>query len=176
MTRLCVGFSHLRERKFKHNFQDTLNPLCPCSLEAEGKYHFFMHYQIFPNQRNVLFDQLNACNLEILKMSENEIVRILFFDNKSFTKHISLRTITSSITHFISTYFITLLRYYIITYIIITYYVLLKILHIFTAIKIWNIFSPSVAVFYVTYLLWRARFSFCACIVLYISLCFLSLV
>ena len=27
LTRLCVGFSHLRERKFKHNFQDTLNTL-----------------------------------------------------------------------------------------------------------------------------------------------------
>ena len=116
MTRLCVGFSHLRERKFKHNFQDTLNPLCPCSLEAEGKYHFFMHYQIFPNQRNVLFDHLNAYNLEILKMSENEIVRILFFDNKSFTKHISLRTITSSIIQYIFHYIITLLHYYIYYY------------------------------------------------------------
>ena len=26
LTRLRVGFSHLREHKFKHNFQDTLNP------------------------------------------------------------------------------------------------------------------------------------------------------
>ena len=42
LTRLRVGFSHLREHKFKHNFQDTLNPLCPCSLEAEDTYHFFM--------------------------------------------------------------------------------------------------------------------------------------
>ena len=36
-----VGFSHLREHKFKHNFQDTLNSFCPCSLEAEGTNHFF---------------------------------------------------------------------------------------------------------------------------------------
>ena len=35
LTRLRVGFSHLREHKFKRNFQNTLNPLCPCSLEAE---------------------------------------------------------------------------------------------------------------------------------------------
>ena len=27
LTRHRVGFSHLREHKFKHNFQDTLNPL-----------------------------------------------------------------------------------------------------------------------------------------------------
>ena len=42
LTRLRVGFSHLREHKFKHNFQDTLNPLCPCSLDAEDTYHIFM--------------------------------------------------------------------------------------------------------------------------------------
>ena len=32
LTRLRIGFSHLREHKFKPNFQDTLNLLCPCSL------------------------------------------------------------------------------------------------------------------------------------------------
>ena len=28
VTRLRLGLSHLREHKFKHNFQDCLNPLC----------------------------------------------------------------------------------------------------------------------------------------------------
>ena len=27
LTRLRLGLSHLREHKFKHNFQDTLNPI-----------------------------------------------------------------------------------------------------------------------------------------------------
>ena len=77
LTRLRVGFSHLREHKFKHNFQDTLNPLCPCSLEVEDTYQFFMRCQNFSNQQNVLFDDLNSINLEILKMSENEIMQVL---------------------------------------------------------------------------------------------------
>ena len=34
LTRLRVGFRHLREHKFKHSFQDTLKPLCPCFLES----------------------------------------------------------------------------------------------------------------------------------------------
>ena len=74
LTRLRVGFSHLREHKFKYNFQDTLNPLCSCSLEAEDIYYFFMRCQSFSNQRNVLFNDLNAVNSDILKMSDNEIV------------------------------------------------------------------------------------------------------
>ena len=97
LTRLRVGFSHLREHKFKHNFQDTLNPLCPCSLEAEDTYHFFMRCQSFSNQRNVLFDDLNSINSEILKMSENEIVQVLLFGKKSFSKDMNFRIITSSI-------------------------------------------------------------------------------
>ena len=97
LTRLRVGFSHLREHKFKHNFQDTLNPLCPCSLEAEDTYHFFMRCQSFSNQRNVLFDYLNLINSEILKMSENEIVQVLLFCNKGFSKDMNFRIITSSV-------------------------------------------------------------------------------
>ena len=50
LTRLCVGFSRLREHKFKHNFQDTLNPLCCCSLEAEDTYHLFYVLPKFSHQ------------------------------------------------------------------------------------------------------------------------------
>ena len=35
LNRLRVDFSHLNEHKFRHNFDDTLNPLCSCSLETE---------------------------------------------------------------------------------------------------------------------------------------------
>ena len=31
LTRLRLGFSHLSEHKFRHNFADSLNPLCSCS-------------------------------------------------------------------------------------------------------------------------------------------------
>ena len=79
---------------FKIHFQDSLRP---CSLEAEDTYHFFMRCQNFFNQRNVLFDDLNGINSEILKMSENEIIRVLLFGNKSFTKDINFRIITPSI-------------------------------------------------------------------------------
>ena len=88
---------HLREHKFKHNFPDSLNPLCPLSLEAEDTCHFFMRCQSFSNQRNVFFDYLNSINSEILKMNENEIVQVALFGNKSFCKDMNFRVITSSI-------------------------------------------------------------------------------
>ena len=36
ITRLHVGMSHLREHKFKHNFQDRLNPISSCCLDIES--------------------------------------------------------------------------------------------------------------------------------------------
>ena len=41
LGRLTIGFSHLCEHKFRHNFKDTLDPLCSSSTEAETKTHYF---------------------------------------------------------------------------------------------------------------------------------------
>ena len=115
LTRLRVGFSHLREHKFKHDFQGTLNRLFLCSLVAED-YHFFMCCQNFSNQQNALFDQnvlfddLNLINSEILKMTENVIVQVLLFGDKSFLKiwilgllhpeFVSLKAVKGLMNHF----------------------------------------------------------------------------
>ena len=38
VTRSRLGFSHLNEHKFKHNFQN-----CVVELEVESTIHFFLH-------------------------------------------------------------------------------------------------------------------------------------
>ena len=43
LTRLHLGFSHLHEHKFRHCFQDTLNPLCEFGKDIESTMHFFLH-------------------------------------------------------------------------------------------------------------------------------------
>ena len=35
LTRLHLGLNYLFEHKFKYSFQDSLNPLCKCSIEVE---------------------------------------------------------------------------------------------------------------------------------------------
>ena len=40
-TRLRIGWSHLKEHKFSHSFQDTVNTLCSCGLETKLTFHFF---------------------------------------------------------------------------------------------------------------------------------------
>ena len=43
LTKLRVGLSHLREHKFRHDFQDSLDPFCKCSRHIETTIHFFLH-------------------------------------------------------------------------------------------------------------------------------------
>ena len=41
ITRFRLGMSHLREHKFQHSFQDTINPLCNWS-------RYWVHNSLFP--------------------------------------------------------------------------------------------------------------------------------
>ena len=41
-SNLRLGFSYLNEHRFRHNFQDCLNPLCSCSLEIEDTSHYVL--------------------------------------------------------------------------------------------------------------------------------------
>ena len=52
---LRLGLSHLREHKFKHNFQDGLNPICSCGLDIELTSHFLLHCPIFNDERYTLY-------------------------------------------------------------------------------------------------------------------------
>ena len=40
ITRLRLGLSHVREHKYKHGFQDTLNPLCSYGKWCRGHRTF----------------------------------------------------------------------------------------------------------------------------------------
>ena len=62
LTRLRLGFTHLNEHKFRHNFQDCLNPLCSCSLEIEDTSHYLLHCHHFSNH---CIDLMNSVNLII---------------------------------------------------------------------------------------------------------------
>ena len=43
ITRLRLGLSHLYEHKFRHDFQDALNPICSCRNNIETTIHDLLH-------------------------------------------------------------------------------------------------------------------------------------
>ena len=60
LTRLRLGFSHLNEHKFRHNFRDCLNPLRLCSLEIENTSHYLLHCQYYSEHRINLINSVKS--------------------------------------------------------------------------------------------------------------------
>ena len=76
-TRLRVGLSHLREHKFRNNFEDTINPLCSCSLEIESTSDFFLGCQNFITPRINLMNELRRLDPNILNLDEISLTKLL---------------------------------------------------------------------------------------------------
>ena len=77
LHRLRVDFSHLNEHKFSHNFADTLNPLCSCSLETESTAHFFLCCRNYTNICIALMNELNDIDNFVNSRQPNELLRII---------------------------------------------------------------------------------------------------
>ena len=77
-TRLRLGSSHLRFHKFKHNFKDTLNPICSCG-NAETNIHYLLHCLIFSDEKLTPFNKLQSIDHNILSKDNSNILKGLFF-------------------------------------------------------------------------------------------------
>ena len=85
ITRLRLGLSHLREHKFEHGFQDTLNPLCSCGNDVESTEHFLLHCPQFANERRTLLRNLRNFNCSLLENTSKVLTQTLLFGNTSLS-------------------------------------------------------------------------------------------
>ena len=84
LTRLRLGFSHLNEHKFRHNFQDCLNPLCLCSLEIENTSHYLLHCQYYSEHRINLINSVKSISDNFESFSDNVQRDILLYGDSRF--------------------------------------------------------------------------------------------
>ena len=91
LNRLRLGLSHLRERKFRHNFADTLNPLCLCSLEIEDTEHYFLRCQNNLSFCPILMNDFNNINTALASLNPNDFLRIIFYGDEILTKNLIAR-------------------------------------------------------------------------------------
>ena len=84
ITRLkSLGLSHLREHKFKHSFQDSINPLCSCSLHVESTIHYFLHCLLFTTGKHTLLNTINQIDNKLLDSNESNLIEHLLFGDPS---------------------------------------------------------------------------------------------
>ena len=65
IARVCVGLNHLREHKFKHGFQDTLNPIS-CSFDVEWTTRYILHYPMYSDERYNLLSTIKNIDCRLL--------------------------------------------------------------------------------------------------------------
>ena len=97
ITRLRLGLSHLREHKFKHTFQDTINPLCNCSQDIESSTHFFLHCPFFINERRTLLSTVRTLDSKLLDCTDYDLTQTLLFGNTSQISSNNFKIINASI-------------------------------------------------------------------------------
>ena len=97
LNRLRLGFNHLREHKSKHNFADTLNPLCSCSVETEDTEHYFLCCQNNLSVRTTVMNDLNNINTAMASLSPNDLLRGILYGDKSFSRETNFKILTASI-------------------------------------------------------------------------------
>ena len=71
--------SHLNEHKFRHGFDDTVNPICPCGTELETNEHFLLCCHCFSSQRSELFNNLYNLDPSFSKLNNKKKVTYLLY-------------------------------------------------------------------------------------------------
>ena len=81
LNSLRVGFSHLREHKFRHNFPYIINPFCDCRTNAIETTKHLLHCPILFSQRKTLFDNLHKKSISLFPYNEFYLLKILLYGN-----------------------------------------------------------------------------------------------
>ena len=92
LLQLRVGLSKLNFHKFKHNFRDTVNPMCPTNDGIEDTEHFLLLCPSFDIQRQ---DRLAGVSellrpfVQIDTLPNNVLVQYLLYGNKELSNDIN---------------------------------------------------------------------------------------
>ena len=84
LTRLQLGFSHLREHKFRHGFRNILNPLCSCSIKAETTTHYFLGCHFYNAKTSALINELNEVGISFSSLNENKFIDLILYGSEKF--------------------------------------------------------------------------------------------
>ena len=101
LTRLRVGLSHLRDHKFRHGFNDTIDPFCPCNMEIETVSHFFLRCHFFNALRIDLMNELLKINLNLQHFNDTFLTELLLYGSNQFSYDINSKIISLSVNFII---------------------------------------------------------------------------
>ena len=103
LTRLEVGLYHLCEHKFRHNFQDSLDPFYNCGRHIETTIHFFLHFSNYSNQGKTLLEKISDIKRSLLNQKDSIIVETLLFGSNVLNDEENAWIIQSTVEYIVTT-------------------------------------------------------------------------
>ena len=88
LIRLGAGLSHLREYKFKHSFQDTLNPICSCGENIETTSHYLLHCPDYLEERKTLLNTFSCIVPNIFDFKNDQLTKILLYSKEDLDNNL----------------------------------------------------------------------------------------
>ena len=85
LTRMRVGFSHVRYHKFKHGFLDAIHPLCSCSTGIENTVHYFLYCPKFSTARHIFLNEIAIVNRSTIDQDEIKIIQTFLYGNPTYS-------------------------------------------------------------------------------------------
>ena len=82
ITRLRLALSRLKEHKFKHSFQNIINPLCSYGLDIGSTEQFLLRCSQFLNESSTLLSTVANSNYKLLY---SVLTQTLFLDMRHLT-------------------------------------------------------------------------------------------
>ena len=97
LIRLRLGFSHVNEHRFWHNFCDFLNPLCECKLEPNTTSHFLLRCHLFQVERITLLNDIKENDEHIISENTSNLDQILLYGNENYDHDTNKKILLSTI-------------------------------------------------------------------------------
>ena len=100
LLQIRIGLSKLNFHKFKHNFRDTINPMCSTNDGIEDTEHFVLLCPAFDIQRRDLLtgvSELLRPVVQIDTLSNNVLVQYLLYSNKELSNDVNKNMIKKTI-------------------------------------------------------------------------------
>ena len=97
------SYDHLQTHKFKHGFQDTVNPLYSCENDVESTEHFLLHCRQFVNERCTLLSTSGNFNCSLLENTSKVLTQTLLLGNTSLSLSDNSKILRATIDFILST-------------------------------------------------------------------------
>ena len=99
LTRLRLNFSHLNEHKFRHNFLDTLNPMCSCGSEPETTAHFLLRCQNHVTNRSKFIKNVYNLDQTLRNYDGTHLLHILLYGSEKLNFNLNKEIINLAICY-----------------------------------------------------------------------------